>query len=105
MQFLKSRYDTIFQSLCTDYEQTLDTIQDQLTDDQICQVLICSDHKIANKVILDCLIEKIKCVTDFIELCDQLQLLIPSSPCLTDVVGEIQMCMYIPYNQNIWRSF
>ena len=93
MKLLKSRYDTILQSLCTDYEQTLDTIQDQLTDDQICQVLTCSDHKMANKVILDCLIENTKCTADYFELSGHLQLLISSSPCLADVVEEIQMCM------------
>ena len=95
MQLLKSQYSEILQSLSNDYEQTLDIIQDNLTDDQICGVLSCSESTTANKLILDSLIQKITCRADLIELCNQLQQIIPSSHglgCLADNVCEIQAC-------------
>ena len=98
MELFKSRYSDILQSLSNDYEQTLDIIQDELTDDQICSVLSCSEPTTANKLILDSLIEKAKCRADLLQLCNQLQQIMPSSPglgCLTNVVCEIQACKNI----------
>jgi len=95
MQLLRSRYSEILQSLSNNYEQTLDTIQDDLSDDQICGVLNCTEHTTANKMILDSLIGKAKCRADLLDLCSRLQQIMPSSPglgCLADVVYEIQAC-------------
>jgi len=70
---LRSKYDDIVQSLPSDYEKTLQVVQDYLTDDQICDVLTATNYTIANKTILNCLTEKVKCKGDVLKFCDQLE--------------------------------
>jgi len=69
---MRSKYDNIVQSLPNDYEKTLQAIQDFLTDDQICNVLTSPDCTIANKTIVNFLMEKVKSVDDIADFCDQL---------------------------------
>ncbi|XP_065894589.1 uncharacterized protein [Dysidea avara] len=90
---MRSKYDDIVQSLPSDYEKTLQVVQDQLTDDQICDVLSSSNYTIANKTILNCLMEKVKCTADISEFCDQLDKIIsllPDPGVLSSVVGELR---------------
>ena len=72
IHLVRSKYDDIVQSLPSDYEKTLEVVQDQLTDDQICDVLTSPNFTAANKTILNCLMDKVKCVDDIAEFCDQL---------------------------------
>ena len=58
----------------TDYERTIEVLQDCLTDDQICDILSCSDYNAANKVILECLIGSLQSISD---ICDRLQRILP----------------------------
>ena len=60
-----SKYDAIVQSLPSDFEKTLQVLQNHLSDDQICDVLASPNYTIANKTILNYLIEKVKCIVKF----------------------------------------
>ncbi|XP_065885289.1 uncharacterized protein [Dysidea avara] len=73
INLLKPKYDDIVQSLPSDYEKTLQVVQDHLTDDQICDVLTTPNYTIANKTILNCLMEKVKCEGDVLEFCNHLE--------------------------------
>ena len=70
---MRSKYDDIIQSLPSDYERTLQVVQDYLTDDQICDVLTSPNYTIANKAMVNCLMEKMKCTDDIVEFCDLLE--------------------------------
>ena len=56
-----------------DYELTVGKLQDYISIDQICSILSSSNSTIANKKILDCLIEKISCREELLDLCHQLE--------------------------------
>ena len=56
-----------------DYEITVGKIQDYITDDQISAILGTSNSSVANKMIVDCLIERISCGEELLDLCDQLE--------------------------------
>ena len=90
---MRSKYDAIVQSLPNDYEKTLQAVQDHLTDDQICEVLTSPNYTIANKTILNYLMEKVKSMADIVELCDRLEMftsLLPKSSVLCSVVSELR---------------
>ena len=61
-----------------DYELTVGKLVNCISDDQICVILSSSNSTIANKIILDCLIERIRCREELLELCDQLENIIAS---------------------------
>ena len=56
-----------------DYEITVGKIQDYITDDQISAILGTGNSSVANKMIVDCLIERISCREELLDLCDQLE--------------------------------
>ena len=45
----------------------------ELYDDQICDILGSGNSAIAIKIILDCLIERMTCREELLDLCDQLE--------------------------------
>ena len=75
-----------------DYENTLNLLQNYLTDDQICQILSSSNYTTANKIILDCLIEKFKESVNIPELCKKLELIasLSTSKQLSSIVNELK---------------
>ena len=56
-----------------DYELTVGKLQNYITDNQICAILSSGNSTIANKLILDCLIERMTCREELLDLCDQLE--------------------------------
>ena len=72
-----------------DYEPTIEKLQNYLNDDQICAILCSSNYTIANKLILDSLIEKMSCREDLLDLCDRLQI-ISQSQDLNTVINDIR---------------
>ena len=56
-----------------DYELTVGKLLNYNSDDQICVILSSSNSTIANKIILDCLIERMRCREDLLDLCHQLE--------------------------------
>jgi len=55
------------------YRMTIHTLQNFLSDDQICVILSSNNSTTANKIILDCLIERMGCREELLDLCDQLE--------------------------------
>ena len=56
-----------------DYELTVGKLQNYISFDQICVILSSSNSTIANKLILDYLIERMSCREELLDLCDQLE--------------------------------
>ena len=86
---LKTHYHTILQLMPDNYEQNAGKLQDYISDDQICMILSSSKSTTANKIILDCLIERITCKEELLDLCDQLETIITSHQLIT-VISEIR---------------
>ena len=70
---LKAHYHTILHLMPVEYEMTVGKLQDYISDDQICAILSSNNPSIANKIMLDCLIERMKCRDDLLILCDLLE--------------------------------
>ena len=73
-----------------DYELTVGKLLNYISDEQICVILSSSNSTIANKIILDCLIEKMSCKEDLLDLCHQLENIITSQD-LKVVINEIRL--------------
>ena len=87
---LKSHYKEILKCFPKDSLQSLAKLQDKLSDDHICAILNCSDSYTTNKMILDCLIDKMKCKEDMFNLCDQQSRLTDISPNLTNLISKLR---------------
>ena len=70
---LRAHYHTILHLMPVEYEMTVGKLQDYISDDQICAILSSNNLSIANKIMLDCLIERMKCRDDLLILCDLLE--------------------------------
>ena len=75
---LKEHYHTILHLMPNYYQPTIAKLQDCISDDQICVILSSGNSTDANKIILDCLIERMKYRKDLLVLCDQLESIITS---------------------------
>jgi len=90
---LKEHYHTILQLMPDNYEQSLDKLQDYVSDDNICMILSSSNLTTANKIILDSLIERISCREDILDLCSKLEI-IATSHQLRMLVSQIKSGEY-----------
>ena len=70
---LKAHYHTILRLMPDDYELTVGKLLDYISDDQICAILSSSNSTVANKIILDCLVERMRCREELLDLCSQLE--------------------------------
>ena len=70
---LSACYHTLLQLMPDNYEQSVGKLQNYISDDQICMILSSSSSATANKMILDCLIERLRCKEELLDLCDQLE--------------------------------
>ena len=77
-----------------DYELTIGKLQSYITDDQICVILSSSKSTIANKIILDGLIERMTFKEELLDLCVQLELIATSQDFIT-VIGEVRAGTYV----------
>ncbi|XP_065894140.1 uncharacterized protein [Dysidea avara] len=105
---LKTHYHTILQLMPDKYEQSVGKLQNYISDYQICMILSSSNSTTANKIILDCLIERMSCREELLDLCDQLetittshQLMIVISEIRSDVQQSIRFPTSIPSATNI----
>ena len=73
-----------------DYELSVGKLLNYISDDQICNILSSSSSIIANKTILDCLIKRMRCREDLLDLCDQLEKIIASHD-IEIVISEIRL--------------
>ena len=70
---LRAHYHNILHLMPDDYELTVGKLQNYISFDQICVVLSSGNSTIANKLILDNLIERMSCREELLDLCDQLE--------------------------------
>ena len=70
---LRAHYHNILHLMPDDYELTVGILQNYISDDQICAILSSTNSTIANKLILDYLIERMNCREELLDLCDQLE--------------------------------
>ena len=87
---LKAHYHTILHLMPDDYELTVGKLQDYISVDQICAILSSSNSTSANKIILDCLIERMSCREELLDLCHQLEN-ITTSHDMNIVINEIRL--------------
>ena len=73
-----------------DYELTVGKLQNYISFDQICVVLSSSNSTIANKLILDYLIERMSCKKELLDLCDRLEI-ISASHDLRTLLNELRL--------------
>ena len=79
-----------------DYEATVGKLQNYINDDEICAILSSSNPTIANKLILDCLIQRMSCKEELLDLCDQLESIIASHD-LKVVTNEMRLRTLVLY--------
>ena len=88
---LKAHYHTILYLMPDDYELTVGKLVDHISDEQICTILSSRNSTIiANKIILDCLIERMRCKEELLDLCAHLEHIITSHD-LKTVINEIRL--------------
>ena len=73
-----------------DYELTVGKLQNYISFDQICVILSSSNSTIANKLILDYLIERMSCREELLDLCDQLES-ITASLDMKMIINELRL--------------
>ena len=71
------------------HEQSIGKLQNYISDDQICMILSSSNSTTANKMILDCLIDRMSCKEELLDLCAQLET-ISTSHQLNMLISEIR---------------
>ena len=86
---LKAHYHTILHLMPDEYELSVGKLVNYISDDQIGTILSSSNASVANKLILNCLIERISCKEELLDLCDQLESIITSHD-LKIVISEIR---------------
>ena len=69
------------------YEQSLQALQNYISDDQICMILSSSSPTDANKIILDCLVKGMNCREELLDLCDKLETITTSQKLMTVISG------------------
>ncbi|XP_065894615.1 uncharacterized protein [Dysidea avara] len=91
---LKTHYHAILQLMPDNYEQSVEKLQNYISDDQICMILSSSNSTKANKIIFDCLIERMSCREELLDLCDQLET-ISTSHQLNMLISEIRSVLAV----------
>ena len=87
---LRAHYHNILHLMPDDYELTVGKLQNYISFDQICIILSSSNSTIANKLILDYLIERISCREELLDLCNQLEN-ITTSHDMKIVINDIRL--------------
>ena len=87
---LKAHYHKILHFMPDDYELTVGKLQNYISFDQICVILSSANSAIANKIILDNLIERMSCREELLDLCDQLES-ITTSHDMKIVINELRL--------------
>ena len=70
---LRAHYHNILHLMPDDYALTVGMLQNYISFDHICVILSSSTSAIANKLILDYIIERMSCQEELLDLCDQLE--------------------------------
>ena len=83
-----------------DYSQTLNLLKQNITDDEMACILETDNPDLANRKILNCLIQKMKNREQMLDFCDQLEKVITSQDLkkITDEIKTGNLCVHIMYN-------
>ena len=76
-------------SLPDNYMESVQKLQDTLTDEQIGMVLECEDPLAANQTLLDCLIKNVENKENILDFCDHLEK-IKNSPKLQSLIEHLR---------------
>ena len=87
---LRTHYHNILHLMPDDYELTVEKLLNYFSDNQICIILSSSDSAIANKVILDYLIERMSCREQLLDLCNHLET-ITASHDMKLIIDELRL--------------
>ena len=87
---LRDHYHNILPLMPDDYELTIGKLQNYISFDQICVILSSSNSTIANKLILDYLIERMSCREELLDLYDQLES-ITTSRDMKMIINELRL--------------
>lgn len=83
-----------------DHLQTISKLEKFFSDDEIYILLDIKDTSIANRYILDCLIQRMKSREEMLDFCDQLEKAIASED-LRTITKEIKEGMYTRITKNL----
>ena len=86
---LESKYFSLLNNMPENFESSLAHLQQILSDEQICDILSVPEARACNQKILSCLIERVTCEEDVLDLCSNLEK-ITGSPALVGIVKELR---------------
>ena len=72
------------------YYETVQLLERELCDTHISSIFECCNSTAANQIILECLIERVNCKADILDLCEILSLL-KNAVQLTSTVDNLRM--------------
>ena len=87
---IKEQYYSILKLMPVEFELTLETLQEYINDEQMGVVLSSENSTIANKIILDCLIEQINHKEDVSKFCEQLAKINNSTKQMETVITKLR---------------
>ena len=73
LALLKEHYHSILHLMPEEYELTVGQLQKYVSEDTICAILSSSSSLEANRMILDCLVDRLSSSADLLDFCDQLE--------------------------------
>ena len=83
---------SLLDNLPENYESSLACLQQILSDEQICDILSVQKARGCNQKILNCLIERVHCEEDVLDLCSHLEKIMGSQT-LVSIVEELRTGM------------
>ena len=101
MCHLKDKYTAILDSLPV----SLCSLQQSLTDEQIANILSDDDARAINQKILNCLIERVICEEDILDLCTSLAKIEKAPPRLISVIEQLRRGVFFSTNGTLAVPF
>ncbi|XP_065900447.1 uncharacterized protein [Dysidea avara] len=89
---LRSCYDDIIKNMPDNYYETVQLLERELCDTHISSIFECSHFTAANQIIMECLMERVNCKADTLDLCERLSLL-KNAPRLTQIIENLRMAV------------
>ena len=86
---LRLCYHDIIKSMPGNYLETVQLLERELCDTHISSLFGCSHFTAANQIILECLMERVNCKADILDLCDKL-LQLSNAPQLSRVIENLR---------------
>ena len=75
------------------YYETVQLLERKLCDTHISSIFECLHFTTANQIIMECLMERVTCKEDILDLCERL-LQLKNAPQLTQIIENLRMGEY-----------